>query len=238
SCPFNFDSTLKLSKAAAKHATSETFPKEKYYLGSRNPKLEAWCRKEAKRFNATIEDEAISYLLDGTEADLRQVSSELEKAAVYMLPARHITYDAVVKLSPYHSHVFVLADKWINGKSKEALLSAEELLSRQSAMPIIATMQTMLSKWIHMRALCEKYNMESPTGPGVNRRELPFQEQVKRVTAELKGIPMVVEKDLKRIMKVPTAQLLEKRIALTRLEDAIKSGQLKESNALQIFLAG
>ena len=88
-----------------------------------------------------------------------------------------------------------------------------------------------------MRALCEKFNSSLPTGPGVNRRELPLPDLVRRVSAELKAIPMVVEKDLKRIAKVPTSVLISKRIDLTRLEDLIKSGQIPESHALQIFLA-
>lgn len=234
----NFDSNLKLSKAAAKHATIEAFSKERYFLGSNNPKLESWCSKEAKRFGATIDSEAIRYLLDGCEANLRQISSELEKAAVSILPKKHITLPAVQELSPYHFHVFTLLDRWLAGDAKEAMASVTELLSRQSAMQIMAAMQTFLSKWIQMRVLMDKHNTALPWAPGVKRRELPISELAKRIAAELKTKEFVVEKDLKRISKMPTQKLIEKRNTLTRLEFLVKTGQIPEGHALELFIAG
>ncbi|MBS1956742.1 MAG: hypothetical protein JST89_21315 [Cyanobacteria bacterium SZAS-4] len=237
-CPFNLDQTLKTTKAVQKHAKIEKFEKQKFYVGSPNGVLSSWCRTEAKSHGATIEDQAITYLLDGTEANLRQIAAEIEKASIHVLPGNHITYQVVVQLSPYHSHVFALADYWLSGKGKEALASAEEILTRQSAMPIIATMQTMISKWILMKSLCEKFNHDLPTPPGVLRRELPMNELVRRVAGELKAKEFMIEKDLKRISKFPLDRLIEKRLDLTRLEDAIKTGMIPESHALQVFLAG
>jgi DNA polymerase III delta subunit len=238
-CPHNFDTTLKTSKVISKHAKIEHFVKEKYWVGSANAKLETWCRKEAHRFGATIDDQAISYLLEGTEADLRQVANEIEKAAVHVLPQKHITFDVIVEISPFHSHVFTLAEAWVAGRGQEALSSVKELLSRQSAMPIIAFLQTTISKWVQMRALSEQFNSELPGGRGVNRRELPFPEMVRKVAAAMKQqSTFVVEKDLKRIAKISTETLIAKRIELTRLEDMVKTGQIPENHALELFFAG
>lgn len=234
----NFDSNLKMSKAAAKYATVEPFSKERYFIGSNNAKLENWCAKEAKRFGATIDNEAVRYLLDGTEANLRQISAEIEKAAVSMLPKKHITLDLVEELSPYHSHVFTLADRWLSGNAEEAMASVTELLSRQNAMQIMAAMQTFLSKWIQMRVLMDKHNSALPWAPGVKRRELPLTELAKRIATELKTKEFVVEKDLKRISKMPTQKLIEKRNTLTRLEFLVKTGQIPEGHALELFIAG
>jgi DNA polymerase-3 subunit delta len=236
SCPYNFDSSLKTSKAVPKSVGIEKFEKERYYVGSKNPKLDTWCRKEARRFGATIDDAAATYLLDGLEADLRSVSSELQKASVYILPKTHITIEAVQELTPFHSHVFVLADKWISGKTSEAYDSLRELLSRQSGMPIIAMLQTMLSKWVYMKMLCEKYNQETPHAPG-GKRELPLSELVKRVSVQVKSHPMVVESDLKRISKETSASLIRKKVELTRMEHLVKTGQLPESHALELLIA-
>ncbi len=236
-CPYNFDSTLRTAKAASKYAEIEHFPKERYFVGSRNAKLETWCRKEAKHFGATIDDQAIVYLLTGLEADLRQISAEIAKAATYILPKTHISLAVVEELTPFHSHVFVLADKWITGHSAEALESLRELLSRQSGMPIIAMLQTMLSKSIEMKALCEKFNDELPVGAGLNRRELSLPDLVRKVAAHSKALPMVVEKDLKRIAKLSTGTLIAKKIELTRLEHLVKTGQLPDAHALEILLA-
>jgi DNA polymerase-3 subunit delta len=235
-CPFNFDKTLRTAKAVSKHARLEEFQKERYFPGSRNPRLETWCNKEAKRFGATIDSEAIYYLLDGLDGDLRQTSSELEKAATMILPATHIKLETVKQLSPHHSHVFALAESWIGGRSSEALASAKELLSRQSALPVLAALQTLMTKWLSMRAVCDRINGELPSGPGLSRRELPLPELAKRVSAELKLHPFAAEKDLKRLSRIPTQLLIDKRIELTRLEDLVKTGQVPEQHALDLIL--
>lgn len=236
SSPHNFDTTLKTSKAVSKHAQLKAFTKPKYFPGTKNADLERWCRKEAKLLGATIDSEAIYYLLDGTDCDLRQVSAEITKASIHIMPATHITLDVVTELSPYHSHVFALAEQWLTGRTKESLASAREMLSRQSAMPILATLQTLLSKWIYMKALCDRYNGEVKTGPGINRRELPLPELTKRVAAQLKAHPFVVEKDLRRIQPLATTKLLAKREQLIQLEALVKTGQMPEQHALELFL--
>lgn len=238
SCPYNFDSTLKTSKAVKPVCTLEEFPKEKYYSGSENPRLNTWCQKEAKRFSATIDDAAIYYLLDSFEADLRSVSAEIQKAAVSILPATHITHATVVALCPHHSHVFTLAEEWISGKTGQALVSCQEILSRQSAMPVIALLQTFLSKWIHMRALVDNINSTLPGGPGLNRRELPMGELAKRVANELnQRSTFIVERDLRNIAKHSLDSLVSKRERLTELEYLVKTGQMPESSALESFIA-
>lgn len=238
SCPFNFDSTLKTSKAVAPHATMEEYPKEKFWPGSQSPKLETWCNKEAHRYKATMDTDAIYYLLESFDADLRGVSAEIQKAAVNILPATHIKLATVVALSPHHSHVFALAEQWITGKTGQALASCEEILSRSSAMPLIAAMQTMLSKWIHMRALQDNINAGQPGGPGINRRDLPIGELAKRIASEMnQRSAWVVEKDLRNISSHSLESLVEKRARLLVLEDLIKTGQMPEAHALESFIA-
>ncbi len=237
-CPYNFDSTLKTSKTVKPLCTLEEYPKEKYYSGSENGKLNSWCNKEAKRFSATIDDAAIYYLLDSFEADLRSVSVEIQKAAVSILPATHITHATVVSLSPHHSHVFTLAEEWISGKTGQALVSCQEILSRQSAMPVIALLQTFLSKWIHMRALVDNINSTLPGGPGLNRRELPMSEMAKRIASELgQRSTFIVERDLRNIAKHSLDALVAKRERLTQIEYLVKTGQMPETLALESFIA-
>lgn len=236
SCPHNFDSTLKTSKVAEKHAKIEPFSKERFWVGSNNPKLENWCRKEAHNFDATIDDDAVSYLLDSTEADLRQISKELEKAAVFLLPAKHITLETIAKLSPHHSHVFTLLDHWAFGRRKEALESLSELLSRGSGIPIMAMLGTTLSKWVNYKAAADQINSAVPTGPGVKRRELPLGELARKIAAEFGMKPFVVELDLKRTARFTAAQLAETRVRLCQLEYMVKTGQVSDVHALTMFI--
>ncbi len=235
-CPFNFDKSLKISKVVSKHCKIEEFSRVRFYVGSHNPQLETWVRKEAHRFGATIDDDAITYLMDGTEANLRQISNELEKASVYILPEKHITLAVVEEMSPYHSHVFSMLDYWLKGQSHRVLESVEELLSRQPAIQIMATLQTFLSRWIEMKAICEEANSKLPFAPGIKKRELPLPEQVKKVSYALKMKPFVVEKDLKRLRSWSLERLVKKKEKLTRLETNVKTGQMHDRNALELFL--
>ncbi len=233
-CPYNFDSTLKLSKAISKIADIEAFSKEKYFPGSKNAKLEDWCRKEAKRCGCTIDTDAIEYLLEGSEANLRQLSSEIGKASVAILPETRITYELVSRLSPHYSHIFAFADCWLNNRLPEALLSLKEIMSQQSALPALAALQTMLSKWIKMKLLSEDFNQAANSGK--YHKEISIAEMAKKVAFELKMIPFVVEKDLKRLAKQSSDKLIDKRIQLCQLEFLIKSGQMPEKHALEIFV--
>lgn len=236
-CTANFDKSLKVSKLVSKHATIEEFVKPRFFVGSPNPQLETWCRKEAKKYGCTIDDDAVSYLLDGTEADLRQIASELEKAAVFSLPKTHINLSIVVELSPYHDHVFALLDHFLADRPAAALLTVDELLSRQPAIKIMATLQTFLSKWIQIKTICEDLNQSLPHGPGLKRRELPLSEQVKKLAPVLKVHPFAIEKDLKRLSKWSSKKLLAKKERLTDLEFKVKTGRIKDYNALHLLLA-
>jgi DNA polymerase-3 subunit delta len=234
-CPYNFDTTLKISKSVSKVAKIEAFPKEKYWPGSQNTKLQNWCQKEAHRYKATIEDKAVQYLLDSTEANLRQISSELQKAAVAALPGTHITYDLIVELSPSHSNIFALAERWLTGDAKGAYEDLGEILTSQSAIPVIAALQTLLAKWIRMKVFADNFNNELPSSPGIKRREMAVPELARMVAGELKLVPFVVERDLRKLVRIPTARLVDCRQQLTHLEDLLKTGQIPERHALEIF---
>lgn len=232
----NFDSTLRLSKLVAKSAELKEFKKEKVWAGSPNANLENWCRKEAKHFGATIDDDAVSYLIDGLDANLRQISSEIYKASIHVLPATHITLNHVKNLSPHHSGIFALADLWLAGKVAEAYSALKELQAKQNNMATVATMQTFMSKWVEIKALCQYHNEKAAFGPGVQRRELPEGELVKKIAPELKIHPFVLEKDIKKLRLVSLDFLKSKRMELTHLEHLVKTGQMPDTHALELFL--
>lgn len=238
SCPHNFDKTLKTSKAVAKHAKIEEFAKPKRFPGTPSPPLEKWCQDEARRIGATIDIDAARYLIEGADGDLRQMASEIEKAAVHIMPKKHITEALVMELSPHQSHVFAVTENWVAGKHLDALDCLRETLSKQSAIPVLAAMQTILAKWVQMKALCDAYNGSLPGGPGVNRRELPAAELAKRLASDMKVHPFWAEKELKKIGKISSEKLIAKRAQLTKLEDLIKTGQMPDSHALELFIVG
>lgn len=236
----NFDENLKLSKIVKKHAELELFPKTKYYVNSKNPKLETWCRKEAKSFNATIDDDAIAYLLDGTEANLRQIYQEIQKAATYIYPKTHITLDTVTLLSPFQFHIFSLLEYWLESKNEKVLACIDELLSRQPGIAIIATLHTFLGRWIEMLMIKEDMNSKVPSyGPNSSsvKREMPMSEIVKRVSYLTHGNAFMIEKDLNRLRKQNSKGLQGKQKRLLELEERVKIGELQDRDALVLFFA-
>jgi DNA polymerase-3 subunit delta len=235
-CPHNFDSTLKLSRVVSKHALIEEFPKEKYWPGSSNARLETWCRKEAQLHGAVIDDAAIHYLLESTEANLRQMASEIAKAAIFVLPEKKITPEAVATLSSHQSHVFTMLDQWAHGKHKDALTSLEELLSRQSGLPVLAAVHTIISKWIQLKTLAAAEEARLPYGPAVARREIPAADLARKLAGALHAKPYAVEMDLKRVRGLSLERLTAKREQVCRLDYLVKTGQLPDTQALTIFL--
>ena len=234
-CPYNFDATLKISKQISKYAQIEEFVKEKYFPGSRNPKLEIFCRKEAKKHNATIDDTAIEYLLLSTDGNQRLLANEIEKVSLTVLPQTKITYNAVKELCSAQGHIFQFIDLWLNGKNIEALNNLEYLLSHQNAMPIIATLQTMLSKWIKVKSLYEEYTIEQRNA---NPNKTPLHSEIiKQIASDLKQMSFSVEKDWRRLQKFTAERLVDKRLQLTRLEYAVKTGQIPADHALTMFVA-
>jgi DNA polymerase-3 subunit delta len=231
----NFDSSLRLSKLVSKIGSLTEFPREKIWAGSTSAKLENWCRKEAKHFNATIDDDAVNYLIEGLDANLRQISSEIYKASIFVLPGTHITLAHVKALSPHHSGIFALADLWLAGRCAEAYLALKELQGKQNNMATVATLQTLVSKWVEIKALCQYHNEKAPAGPGVQRREIPEGELVKKIAPDLKMHPFALQKDLARLRPVSLDFLHDKRQQLTALEHLVKTGQIPDTHALELF---
>ncbi len=237
SCPANFDKTLKVSKVFEKHADIETFEKMKFWPGAANPELMNWCRKRAHKFGAVIDDEASDYLAESNDANLRMIAMEIEKAAIYILPEKRITLEVVAQLSPHFSNVFALLDHWVYGNSDQVLSNVEEVLSKQSAIPVFAAVQTTLSKWLTIKAASERVIASLPGGRGIQRRELPVSEMQKRLQTELKINPWVLKNDLERLQRVSLEKLVSKKRELTRLEKLVKSGMLADSHALTMFFS-
>lgn len=234
-CVAKFDEQLKISKVVAKHSKIETFEQKKFYAGGKNEQIMTWARQEAHRFSSVIDDEAINYLAEGCEANLRQMSQEIQKAAIYVLPEKRISLAVVLELSPHFSHVFALLDHWAYGRKYELLTSLLEILSRQSAMPLLALLNTTLTKWITIKAAAEQVIQNLPGGRGIQRREISAAELAKKLAFELKMNSWILETDLKRLHNMPLPTLLNKKQLLIELETGIKTGQIKETNALTLF---
>ncbi|MBY0359985.1 MAG: DNA polymerase III subunit delta [Candidatus Obscuribacterales bacterium] len=234
-CNANFDKTLKTSKVMEKHGEIEHFPKIKFWSGSNNPDMLNWGRKRAHKHGAVIDDQAIDYLAESSEGNLRMIAMEIEKTATYIYPEKRITLEHVAQLSPHYSNVFALLDHWIAGRQNKVIENIEEILGKQqSAIPIFAVLQTTFSKWINIKTASERVLSTMPAGRGIQRRELPAAEMAKKLP-DLGINPWVLKLELERLSKLTLESLINKKSELTRLEDMVKSGQIKEFHALSLF---
>jgi DNA polymerase-3 subunit delta len=236
-CVANFDSTLKVSKVFAKHAEIRKFEKVKYWPGAANRELIDFCNKEAHRVGAYIEDDAAFYLAESSEVDLRQIATEIEKTATYILPEKTIRLEHVMEVSPHFSQVAALMEYWATGRKTEVLNAIAELQSRQiSAHQVLAFAQVVLSKWVSYKTEVEKAFAIPAGSRDVRRREVPLNEVARRIAFEPR-MAFVVEQDLKRIRALSLEYLVEKKCRLTELEFLLKSGQMPEGHALEHFFA-
>ncbi|MBX9720425.1 MAG: hypothetical protein K2X81_03425 [Candidatus Obscuribacterales bacterium] len=235
-CPANFDKTLKVSKVFEKHAEIQGFEKIKYWAGSSNDAMNNWCRKRAHMHGAVIDDEAIDYLAESNDGNLRMIAMEIEKAAVYILPEKRISLEIISQLSPHFSNVFALLDHWIKREPELVLSGIKEVLSKQqSAIPVFAVIQTTLSKWLMIKAASERVIASLPAGRGIQKRDIPIADMVKRLQSDIKINPWVLKMDLERVHKVNLEYLVEKKKELTKLENSVKTGMLPDVHALTIF---
>jgi hypothetical protein len=116
------------------------------------------------------------------------------------------------------------------------LSGIQEVLSKQqSAIPVFAVIQTTLSKWLNIKAACERVLASLPAARGVSRRDLPVSEMSKRLQSEIKINPWVLKMEIERVQKVSLDYLVNKKKELTRLEKSVKTGMLTDVHALTIF---
>lgn len=231
-CIANFDKTLKTSKAAEKHADLEKYEKIKPWS---TDEIISFCNKEAHSHNATIDDEAALYLAESSEVNLRQMSGEIEKAATYILPEKHIRFEDVALLSPHFSDVFKLLEYWARGQKRQVLSTLQELQARNvSPHMVLAAVQTVLSKWVYYKMEHEKLLAVPGGGRDVRRREIPLKDVAFKIESNPR-VAFVVEKDLQKIKTLSLEYLVRKKQELTDLEHKVKTGQMPESHVLEAF---
>jgi len=232
-CIANFDRSLKTSKAVEKHGEIISFEKFKYYTGSESSKLISFANEEVHKYGAVIDDDAVYYLAESTETNLRQIAADIEKAAIYILPEKRIRLEHVTLLSPHFSDVFALLGFWAQGEKGKVLLSLQELKSRQvSPHMVVAAMQTMLSKWIYYKSEHEKMMTVATGGRDVGRREMSLRQVAERIDSRS---AFMIEKDLRKIKSLSLSGLVKKKQELVDLEQLVKTGQMPETHVLEVF---
>jgi DNA polymerase-3 subunit delta len=92
--------------------------------------LRKWIRDKAKELNADIDEKAANQIISLVGANVRKITSEVEKLAVAALPDKLITYELVESLVPNSREIsnFDLTDHLIAKNKTRALQTLKKIL--------------------------------------------------------------------------------------------------------------
>ena len=196
------DSRKKFFKLLSKFNSKE-FPTIPTY---KTAELEEWVKKQAKSKGIKPAPEAVTNLVIQVGNNLRQLDTELDKLKLLAYPSENITADMVKEICISNEDLFAFSDLLMQNEKDKALLEFHKLLDKKHPLEILATLQTMLRRWIILKA---------------NSGKLTNYE-LSRLTGQHE---FVVQKTLQKLKKTELKNLVTLKQNLTEAEYRIKSGQ-------------
>ena len=196
------DSRKKFFKLLSKYNAKE-FPSIPTY---KTAELESWIRKQAKSKELEITSDAASAMISQIGNNLREINGELEKLKLFIYPQKQITTEMVKELCISNEDLFAFSDYLMKGEKDKALLEYRKLLEKKFCLEIVAALQTMLRKWILLKAnssKCSAFELSKLTG----------QHEY------------VVKLNLQKLKNTSLKDLVKLKQNLTEAEFKIKSGQ-------------
>ncbi len=196
------DSRKKFFKILSKYNAREfaTIPTYK------TAELENWIKKQAKLKDISLDSEAISAMITQIGNNLREIDGELEKLKLFVYPQKQITKKMVQELCISNEDLFAFSDYIMTGEKDKALLEYRKLLEKKFCLEIVSALQTMLRKWIILKAKaseCNSFELSKLTG----------QHEY------------VVKLSLQKLKNTNLKDLVKLKQNLTDAELKIKSGQ-------------
>ena len=197
------DSRKKFFKLLKKYNAQE-FPTIPTY---KTAELEGWVQKQAKSKKIKLEQTALTTLIAQVGNNLRQLDSELEKLALLAYPKDLVTKDMVQEICIANEDLFAFSDYLMQNQKDKALLEYRKLLDKKHPLEILATLQTMLRRWIILKAKSSECS----------------SMELSRLTGQHE---YVVKLTLQKLKKTNLKDLVYLKQRLTDTEYKIKSGQL------------
>ena len=196
------DSRKKFFKLLSKFNARE-FPTIPTY---KTAEIEEWVKKQAKSKGIKPSSDAVTNLVIQVGNNLRQLDTELDKLKLLAYPSENITADMVKEICISNEDLFAFSDLLMQNEKDRALLEFHKLLDKKHPLEILATLQTMLRRWIILKA---------------KSGELTNYE-LSRLTGQHE---FVVQKTLQKLKKTNLKDLVALKQNLTEAEYKIKSGQ-------------
>lgn len=196
------DSRKKFFKLLAKQNAKEcaTIPTYK------TAELEDWVKKQAKSKSLNINPEAITALISQVGNNLRQLDGELEKLKLMCYPDKIATPEMVKEICISNEDLFAFSDFLMQGEKDKALFEYRKLLEKKYPLEILSTLQTMLRRWIILKAKSSELS----------------SFELARLTGQHE---YVVKLTLQKLKKANLKELVALKKRLTDAEFKIKTGQ-------------
>lgn len=196
------DSRKKLFKILAKHNTKDCSSIPSY----KTAELEDWVKKQAKSKSLKINPDAVTALVMQVGNNLRQLDGELDKLKLMCYPDKIATKDTVKDICISNEDLFAFSDFLMVGEKDKALKEYRKLLEKKYPLEILSTLQTMLRRWIVIKAKSSELS--------------PFE--LGKLTGQHE---YVVKLSIQKLKKTNLKELVKLKQNLTQAEFKIKSGQ-------------
>lgn len=142
------DSRRKLYKILSKFNTKEFAPYKTY----KTAEIAQWIKNHAKKnIGLTINDDAITLMIEQIGNNLRQFDIELNKLKLLAYPENIITLKMVEEIVISNQDLFNITEFIIKNQKDKALLEFKKLVDKKHPLEILAALQTMLRKWIILK---------------------------------------------------------------------------------------
>ena len=194
------DSRKKFFKLLSKYNVKE-FPSIPTY---KTAELEAWIKKHAKDLNFT--PDAISALISQVGNNLRELNGEIEKLKLFIYPNKNVSKEMVQEYCISNEDLFAFSDFLMKGEKDKALLEYRKLLEKKFVLEIVSALQTMIRKWITLKAKASEYSAFD--------------------LSKMTGMhEYVIKLNLQKLKNTSLKDLVKLKQNLTDAEFKIKSGQ-------------
>ena len=198
------DSRKKLFKLLSKFNSKEfaTIPTYK------TAELEAFIKKQAQSKKLKMSQDAITAIIFQIGNNLRQIDKELDKLQIIAHPDNLVTAEMVKENCISNEDLFAFSDYLMLGEKDKAIREYRKLLDKKYCLEIVSTLQTMLRRWITLKAKSGESTFELAKMMGMHE--------------------YVVKLTLQKLKKASLKDLVKLKENITEAEYRIKSGQVEK----------
>lgn len=194
------DSRRKFYKLLSKQKAKE-FPTIPTY----KQELNSWISTQAQKYKISLNTNAVQTMIDMIGNNLRQLDSEIQKLAVLVYPKTNVEVNDVKEICTNNEDLFALSDALMQMQFDTALLEYKKLLDKDHPIKILATLQTMVRKWLTLKS---------------NPKATPFD-----LVRQTGMNEYVIKLTLQKMKNTQIKDLICLKENLTNAEYRIKSGQ-------------